>query len=125
MLSPLPPGSLLSGPQPPCTYYQLLGISPNEQDPRVIEEAALGRSGHVRSYQLTREAESAQRLSEIAQALITLLDPARRRDYDLLLGAPPGPAAFEEGTLELLIHEGGACDVRLVYQDCARRAGSR
>ena len=29
--------------QRPPTYYQLLGISPNETDPEVIDEAALRR----------------------------------------------------------------------------------
>jgi hypothetical protein len=131
MFSLVPSCESLAGPQQPRTYYQLLGISPHEQDPRVIEEAALGRSGHVRTYQLTRELESAQRLNEIAQALITLLDPARRRDYDRLLGEPPGPAVLEhsvapqpaavgEGTLELLIGDWGACDVKLVYRECTR-----
>jgi hypothetical protein len=55
------------------------GISPDVQDPRVIEEAALGRSGHVRAFQLTRESDCGRMLNEIAQALITLLDPAQRR----------------------------------------------
>jgi hypothetical protein len=132
MLSLVPSCESPAGPQQPRTYYQLLGISPHEQDPRVIEEAALGRSGHVRTYQLTRELESVQRLNEIAQALITLLDPARRRDYDRILGEPPGPTVLEhgvapqrltavgEGTLELLIGDWGGCDVKLVYRECTR-----
>jgi hypothetical protein len=131
MLSLAQPFASPSGRQQPCTYYQVLGISPDEQDPRVIEEAALGRSGNVRAYQLTRESDCVVMLNEIAQALITLLDPARRRDYDRALGRPPVPAVPEprpaqkrtaargEGTLELLIGDGGACDVQLVYRDCA------
>jgi hypothetical protein len=132
MSSLVHPYSPLPGPQQPRTYYQILDISPDEQDPRVIEEAALGCSGHARAYQLTRESESVQRLNGIAQALITLLDPVRRRDYDRRLGeqtpvravpehrpAPQRPAAPGEGILELLIGEGGGCDVKLVYRDCA------
>ena len=66
------------------TYYQVLGISPEEQDPRVIEEAALRCSAHVRSHQYdAQESECTQRLNEIARALITLLDPVSRREYDL------------------------------------------
>src|SRR5580700_6971454 len=80
--------------QPSRTYYQVLDISPDEQDPQVIEEAALRCSAHVRAYQLTRESECTLRLNEIARAMITLLDPVRRREYDLGLGscltqAPP------------------------------------
>jgi curved DNA-binding protein CbpA len=89
------------------TYYQLLGISRDEHDPGVIEEAALRRSSQVRPYQLTREPECTATLNEIALALSTLLDPDRRRDYDRLLA---GSSA--------------TCDVRLVYRGTARRAGA-
>lgn len=71
----------------------MLDISPDEQDPQVIEEAALRCSRHVRAYQLTREAESTLRLNEIARALNTLLDPVRRREYDLSLATPPQPGS--------------------------------
>jgi hypothetical protein len=116
----------------------VLDISPGEQDPTVIEEAALRCSGHVRTYQLTRESECTLRLNEIAQVLITLLDPVRRREYDLGLGKPLSPALPErrptcrpgapallqeksapsapgEDTLGLLIGR-GTCDVKLVYR---------
>jgi hypothetical protein len=117
-----------SGGQQPRTYYQVLGISPDEQDPRVIEEAALGCSGRVRCYQLTRELECTLQLNEIAQAMITLLDPVQRREYDLRLGKLPGQtvsqrplprqrtAAPGEGALGLLASWGRTCDVKLVYQ---------
>jgi hypothetical protein len=82
------------------------------------------------------------RLNEIAQALITLLDPVRRREYDLSLGKPlssalsdrlpPGrrdtpvllrgksaPPAPGEDTLVLVIGDGGTCEVKLVYRRCA------
>jgi len=131
-----------AGRQPSRTYYQVLDISPDEQDPKVIEEAALRCSCHVRAYQLTRAAESALRLNEIAQAFITLLDPVRRREYDLGLGKPLRPALSErrppgrrdtpvlrrsksappapgEGPRVLLSGAGGACDVKLAYRGCA------
>jgi hypothetical protein len=121
------------------TYYQVLDISPDEQDPKVIEEAALRCSGHVRAYQLTRESECTLRMNEIARALITLLDPVRRREYDLGLGkslstalserrAPArrdtpallqgksAPPARAEDTLVLLMSEGETCDVKLEYR---------
>lgn len=78
---------------PPCAtlpldrmrsnYYQLLGISPNEPDARVIEEAALTCSAQFRVYLLNR----------LAQALNTLLDPVNRRTYDLGLRTSCDPAS--------------------------------
>jgi hypothetical protein len=127
------------GAREPCrTFYEVLEISPTEQDPRVIEEAAVRCAGNVRVYQLTRESECTLRLSEIAEAMITLLDPVRRRQYDLGLGScltqappdrkPPGrrdrlppvgckslPAPGEV-FLVLLTSDGESCDVRLVCQ---------
>jgi hypothetical protein len=122
MLSPVEPCA--AGRQPPRTYYQLLGVAPDERDPRVIEEAALRCAAEARVYQLTREVECAQALNEIARAADTLLDPARRREYDrgLPRAAAPAPA---EGGLELLLDEGGACDVKLVYRDCPPRPADR
>jgi hypothetical protein len=127
------------GTQEPCrTYYDVLEISPTEQDPRVIEEAAVRCAGNVRVYQLTREPECTLRLSEIAEAMITLLDPVRRRQYDQGLGmcltqTPPDhkpPARRDrlppvgckrlpapgEVFLVLLISDGESCDVKLVCQ---------
>jgi hypothetical protein len=144
MLFLVTPCASIPSEQPSSTYYQVLGISPDEQNPRVIEEAALGCSGHVRAYQLTCESECTLRLNEIAQALITLLDPDRRREYDRGLGKPSSPSVLErrprgrryasvlprgksaqptpeEDALVLLIGNGGVCDVKLVYRRCALR----
>ena len=137
MLSLVEPCAPARGPQRPRTHYQLLGVSPNERDPGVIEEAALRCAGQVRVYQLTRELECALALNEIARAAITLLDPALRREYDRALGVSPGAAVPEsrpprqqppapgEGGLELLLDEGGACDVKLVYRGYSPRPASR
>ena len=142
------PCAAIPGRQPSRTYYQVLGISPDEHDPRVIEEAALTCSGHVRAYQLTCESECTLRLNEIAQALITLLDPVRRGEYDRGLDQPLSPVVSErrpsdrrdtpvllrgtsvppmpeEGTLLLLIGERGACDVKLMNRACALRKARR
>ena len=130
MLPPVRMGAVAvgSGGQPPRTYYQVLGISPDEPDPRVIEEAALCCAGRVRCYQLTRELECTLRLNEIAQALITLLDPVQRREYDRGLGKLPSQTVSErqppqqrtaspgEGTRGLLAACGRTCDVKLVYR---------
>jgi hypothetical protein len=95
MLFLVRPCASTAGRQPSRTYYEVLDISPDEHDPKVIEEAALCCSGHVRTYQLTGESECTLRLNEIAQALITLLDPVRRREYDLGLGIPRSPAVSD------------------------------
>jgi hypothetical protein len=132
MLSLMPPCAPDAEPQRPGTHYQLLGVSPDERDPAVLEEAALRRAGEARAHQLTSEVECAQALNEIARAFITLQDPARRREYDRALGqgpdpaeaecvpAPPTPPAPEEGALVLVPDEGGACDVKLVYREGPR-----
>jgi hypothetical protein len=101
--------------QRPCTCYELLNISPDEHDPQVIEEAALARAAHFRAYQITRESECNELLRALAQALITLLDPARRSAYDQTLGLAAGPAERPP-----------PCDVVLVARRQSRaRAGSR
>jgi hypothetical protein len=148
MLFLVRPCESTAGRQPSCTYYEVLHISPNEQDPKVIEEAALRCSGHVRTYQLTRESECTVRLNEIAHALSTLLDPVRRREYDLSLGTPLSPAVSECGppgsrdppaslrgkraapsrgadTRVLRIVDGRACDVQLLHRRRALRKISR
>jgi hypothetical protein len=129
MLLLAPPCAIRSGEQLSLTHYQLLGIAPDERDPRVIEESALACMIRVRAYQWTHEAETTLRLNEIAQALITLLDPERRRQYDRSLDEDDGREALESSspwpsrasapraaTLSLLPNEGGACDVKLVYR---------
>jgi hypothetical protein len=69
--------------QRPPSYYQLLGVSPEESDPEVIAEAAIRQCSHVRTYQTGSRARQCIRLlNEIAQARATLLDPDRRRAYD-------------------------------------------
>jgi WD40 repeat protein len=85
----------------PPTHYQLLGVSPQEQDPEVIQEAALRQTSHVRMYQIgTHAAECTRLLNEIAQARTTLLNPAKRKEYDSQFAtgsaaATPGPARDE------------------------------
>ena len=76
-------------------YYQILEVSPDERDPRVIEEAALSCSSRVRVYQVARELECARELNEIARALNTLLDLALRREYDLRLAKATVPGEAE------------------------------
>src|SRR5262245_12328883 len=72
--------------QRPPTHYQLLAIQPDEKDPEVIEEAAVRQTTHVRTYQIGQHSALCTRiLNEIAQARRTLLDPAKRTEYDAQL----------------------------------------
>jgi hypothetical protein len=139
MSSLVRPCAFSLGRQPSRTHYEVLELSPNERDPKIIEEAALVCSERARAYQLTCEAECTLRLKEIAEAMITLLDPVRRREYDLGLGKPlsaavsepPPPArrapavllrgkrapvTWGEDTLVYLLGQRGTCDVKLVQR---------
>jgi hypothetical protein len=98
----VPPCTIFPKAQPSRTPYQVLDISPAERDPKVIEEAALRCSSHVRAYQLTCELECDLRLNEIAQALITLLDPVCRVEHDRSLGLPGLPGFRARGVLSSL-----------------------
>src|SRR5262245_21608303 len=76
--------------QRPPTYYQLLGVSPDESDPDVIAEAALRQTSHVRTYQTGPHAQRCvELLNEIARARTTLLDPVKRKEYDASLSQKP------------------------------------
>jgi hypothetical protein len=73
--------------QRPPTYYQLLGVMPEENDREVIEEAALRQTAYLRQYQSGPHARDCARLlTEISQARLTLLNPAKRQAYDARLG---------------------------------------
>jgi WD40 repeat protein len=88
----IPPG------QRPPTYYQLLGITPDETDNEVIEDAALRQTSHVRLYQTGPYAsECTALLNELGQARATLLNPDKRRQYDATLPAPKGQDKSAQG----------------------------
>jgi hypothetical protein len=73
--------------QPP-TYYDLLGLAPDESDPAAIDRAALRRMGKVRLHQFGPHSELSQEmLTELARARLVLMDPDRRTDYDAKLRA--------------------------------------
>lgn len=84
----IPPGE-----QPPH-HYRLLAISLFEAAPEVIENAAERQMAHVRRAAHGKHADESQRvLNEIAAAQRTLLDGARKTEYDNQLRAKLGPAA--------------------------------
>jgi hypothetical protein len=69
--------------QRPPTHYQLLGISPDEQDLDVIEAAVLRQSSFVRNFQAGPHADEATRiLNEIASARLCLVDRRKRAKYN-------------------------------------------
>ena len=75
------------GARPP-SYYQLLGISPEETDREVIEEAVIRQTTYLRTYQLGEHAQVCnQLLQEVAQAGRVLLDMTKRNAYDAELQA--------------------------------------
>jgi hypothetical protein len=86
----------IPGNQRPPTYYQLLGLRPNETDPYTIEEAAIRRTSRIRMYQTSAYMrECVQLLNELAEAEATLVNPAKRQRYDAQLqeeeGEPTSP----------------------------------
>jgi hypothetical protein len=87
----------------PPTHYQMLGISPDERDPDVIEAAVVRQSAYVRNFQAGQFGEHAARiLTEIAAARHCLLDPTRRAQYDAELQAklkPQRPVIDDEPRL--------------------------
>src|SRR5947209_17279976 len=77
----------ISPDQRPINYYHLLGVSPKEKDPDVIEKAAVKRAAKVKGQDQEKHAQTCARLlKQIDQARATLLDPARRKEYDARLG---------------------------------------
>lgn len=73
----------------PPTFYDLLSIAPTEDDPEVIDAAAIRQTTYVRNFQRgPHAADCARILGEIALARATLLDAKKRRDYDATLPRP-------------------------------------
>ncbi len=85
----------------PPTHYQLLAISPDEQDRAVINAAVTRQSAYVRNFQVGKHgADAARILGEIQAAKLCLLDTAKRAAYDARLpiqqarpAAVPAPQA--------------------------------
>ena len=67
----------------PPTFYELLGISLDEDDHKVIQSAAERQKTHVEQFLGTSYNKYANQLiSQIDEAEITLLSPELRRNYD-------------------------------------------
>lgn len=71
--------------QPP-NCYRLLGVAIYESDPDVIEAAADQRMAHIRTYQTGKHGAISQKLlNELADARLTLLNLAKKAEYDARL----------------------------------------
>lgn len=85
--------------QPP-NHYRLLGLTPFECDPEIIDYAADQRMKHVRTLQAGRHEADAQRmLNELSAARVCLLDAKKRAKYDKTLrraGVLELPESHEE-----------------------------
>tara|TARA_R110002111_G_scaffold100976_6_gene156504 strand:+ start:63198 stop:64634 length:1437 start_codon:yes stop_codon:yes gene_type:complete len=67
----------------PPTFYELLGISLDEEEPAIIKSAADRQRSHIEQFQGTEfNTFAIQLISQIDEAEITLLSPELRREYD-------------------------------------------
>jgi hypothetical protein len=83
-----------AGKRPP-THFQLLGLSVDETNPAVIEQAAKEQAQRIREHVDPSTAEAAKALmQEITRARAVLLDPAKRTAYRASL-QPAGAGAAD------------------------------
>jgi hypothetical protein len=82
----------------PPDHYSLLGLTPGENDPKLIEERVYERLDAVRRYQMIHPEQATEAMNRIAQAFVCLSEPASKRVYDVaLLGsAAEQPAALAQ-----------------------------
>lgn len=116
----------------PPSAYDLLGLSPGERDPEVVDAAVVRQSAYVRNFQAGRHGDEAARiLGEIAEAREVLLDPVRRQEYDATIaqqqadqrGTPsqiPNPSTTPSITPPARVGDGRRPPIRWV---AARTAG--
>jgi hypothetical protein len=72
----------------PADHYRLLGVRRFETDPEVISNASDQRMAHLRTFASGKRGPESQRLlNEVSAATRTLLDPAKRHEYDAALRA--------------------------------------
>lgn len=96
--------------QRPPTHYQLLGISPNEEDNEAIEAAAERQKLFIQGFQKGPRSRTASSiLYQIEEAKVTLLNPIMRDAYDqrfgirrdyrrTFAGKSPGASDFGSGS---------------------------
>lgn len=98
---------ILSPDRPPDSYT-LLGLNRFEDDRAVIQKNYRQRSTHVRKYATGKfSKESQDLLDELARAMLTLTDPARKSEYDRKLGRKTKRPPLEKRTMgQILVDDG-------------------
>ena len=67
----------------PANHYRLLGLTVFEEDPEIIEDAAVRQIAYVRTFQTGKYAQFSQKLlNELSAARIVLLQRDKKRAYD-------------------------------------------
>lgn len=80
----------------PPTHYDLLGVTADEIDPDVIQNALVMRMGHLRKFQTGPNAEDCIRvMRELSTAAEVLSDAERRKEYQrsIRIATPIAPLA--------------------------------
>jgi hypothetical protein len=76
----------------PPDHYRLLGLSPGEGDPGVIERHVHERLDAIRRYQVTHPDQATEAMNRLAQAFICLTEAGAKSAYDAALFGTPAPA---------------------------------
>lgn len=66
----------------PPDHYRLLGLPPGERDIKLIELRVESRMEAIRGYQMLHPEQATEAMNRLAQALLCLTDPARKKEYD-------------------------------------------
>lgn len=95
-------------PDRPPDLYTLLGLNRFEDDRAVIQKNYRQRSTHVRKYATGKfSKESQDLLDELARAMLTLTDPARKSEYDRKLGRKTKRPPLEKRPMgQILVDDG-------------------
>jgi hypothetical protein len=95
-------------PDRPPDSYTLLGLNRFEDDRVAIQKNYRQRSTHVRKYATGKfSKESQDLLDELARAMLTLTDPARKSEYDRKLGRKTKRPPLEKRPMgQILVDDG-------------------
>jgi hypothetical protein len=98
----------IAAPERPLDHYALLGLTKFEDDRGVIQKNYRDRSSRARKYATGKfSKESQDLLDELARAMLTLTDPARKSEYDRKLGRKTKRPPLERRPLGQILAEEG------------------
>jgi hypothetical protein len=105
----------IAAPERPLDHYALLGLVKFEDDRAVIQKNYRDRSSQARKYATGKfSKESQDLLDELARAMLTLTDPARKSEYDRKLGRKTKRPPLEKRPLgQILVEDGVVTSVQL------------